>query len=80
MSDKEIAIRIIEKQEFCKEEDVLAYYFQTIEAIRNYKSKNIIGKLEELFYDYDHKSCYCDFDKSKFIDNVRNLLKESENN
>lgn len=78
MSDKEIALRLIEKRGCNASESYLSKYFEYLEAIRNFKSKTFIGKLEELFYEYDHKSSYCEEDKNIFIDNVKKILLEAK--
>lgn len=75
MNDKEVALRLTElsslKTSGC---NYLKDYLNTLEALRESKSKTIIGKLEELLYEYDHKSSYCEMDKNIFIDDVREIL------
>ncbi len=79
MSDKEVALRLVKLSGIRTFNDTyLNAYLDTLEGIRNSKSKTIIGKLEELFYSYDHKSSYCEEDKNRFIDDVRKILLESE--
>lgn len=79
MSDKEVALKLTELTGRRFSSDTyLNVYFSILEEIRNSKSKTIIGKLEELFYKYDHKSNYCEMDKNIFIDDVRKILLESE--
>lgn len=78
MSDKEVALRLTEIRKVGSNERYPDIYLRILDEIRNYKSKTIIGKLEELFYEYDHKSSYCELDKNIFIDNVREILESFE--
>lgn len=79
MSDKEVALKLTELRGVKSySETYLEVYLNTLEKIRNSKSETIIGKLEELFYKYDHKSSYCEMDKNIFIDDVREILLESK--
>ena len=79
MNDKEVALRLTELRGLeTRGETYLKVYLNTLEIIRNSKSETIIGKLEELFYKYDHKSSYCEMDKNIFIDDVREILIESK--
>ena len=79
MDDKEVALKLTELRGLkTRDESYLKVYLNTLERIRNSKSESIISKLEDLFYDYDHKSNYCDYDRIVFIDNVRKILSEVE--
>ena len=79
MNDKEVALTLTKLRGLQnRDETYLKVYLNTLEEIRNYKSKSIIGKLEELFYEYDRKSSYCEMDKNIFIDNVRKIFLESK--
>ena len=79
MDDKEVALKLTELRGLeTVGETYVKVYLNTLEEIRNSKSKTIIGKLEELFYEYDHKSNWCDMDHIRFIDDVRKILLESE--
>ena len=69
MSDKEIALELTKLGD-----KAFHIYFDNLEKIRNIKQKNLIGQLEELFYDYDHLSSYCEYNKNKFINDIRELL------
>lgn len=79
MNDKEVALKLTELRGLKnRDETYLKVYLNTLEEIRNSKSETIIGKLEELFYEYDRKSGYCEMDYIRFVDNVRKILLESK--
>lgn len=78
MNDKEVALKLTELRGLeLLSETYPEVYLEILDEIRNHKSKTIVGKLEELFYEYDKKSSYCEYDKDKLIDDIRKVL-ESE--
>lgn len=84
MNDKEIALELMKiYQNELKGSSRDAYlnaYHYILEDIREYKSKTILGKMEELIDEYDSLISYCDFDRTNLINNFRNLVKNDKEN
>lgn len=72
MTDRELALELI------KVDRSPDFYYKILEEIRKKESKTLKGKLEELLEDYDSQVNYCEFDRIKFIDNVRKILEEEK--
>ena len=68
MSDRELAFGLL------KENINVDLYFRILERIKEEQSETLKGKLEELLEDYDSKPNYCDYDRIKFIEDIRSLL------
>lgn len=79
MSDKEVALRIIEINGSKYNSDTnVKLYLDVLDVLKENKSDTIIGKIEELLYEYDNLGKWCDYDRIKLIDDIRKLLKENE--
>ena len=84
MNDKELALELMKiyqnELKGRSRDDYLNAYYYILEYIREYKSKTILGKMEELIDEYDHLTFYCDFDRTNLIDKFRKLINNDKEN
>ena len=78
MSDKEVALRLVEKVGISSNEHAPDKYLRYLDDIKKYKSKTVLGKLEDIIYWFDHLPSYCEYDKNQFIDKVKNIVEENK--
>lgn len=55
--------------------EYLDNYFEILEGIELYKSKNTLGEVKQLLEAYRRKTSRCDFDSIRLIENVESILK-----
>lgn len=77
MSDKEVALKLTELKGAVCDVNYLNTYFEMLEGIRNQKSETVVGKIEELLYEYN-KSNYSSFSKDRFIEGVEDIIRGEE--
>lgn len=78
MSDKEVALRLVEKFGVASNEYPTNKYLKFLDDIKKHKSETILGKLEDIVYWYEHLPSYSDYDRILFIDKVKNILEENK--
>ena len=68
MLTKEIALRLLESN------IEVSKYFDCLEKINNYNSNTKIGQIRALFEEYHKKSYVCDYEKSKLIEKIEEVI------
>lgn len=82
MSDRELALELTKLYKSHNKSNYSSHYFESyrnmLEDIKEYKSKTVLPKIEELIDNYDSQLTYCEMDLHNLIDDIRKLVKGNE--